>query len=248
MSPALLLCDWNGTLITDRDEKVILHYIARYIFWASIPFHPFRMASILSGKKMLDAMHDEDSHIKGDFDRVRSTIDIYNRKMLQGVPISLIHKSMERYARQQGTLDKLDYRLLRVVEKCHSNGITAGVFSAGLKYGIEAILEAAGYRDCFDLYMADVIEEDKGKAIRYGLTIYNRKPEVLLKLLDERNVPVRDVAYIGDSEDDTGCFEIVGYPIVSFLAPDELKQKYARSYNAFVPETEDELLRFLTSK
>ena len=172
MPPALLLCDWNGTLITDRDEKTILRYIARYIFWASIPFHPFRMASILGGKKALDAVHDEDSHIKGDFDKVRTTIEVYNNKMLKGVPISLINKSMKRYARQQETLDKLDYRLLRVVEKCHRNGITTGVFSAGLKYGIEVMLGAAGYFNSFDIYMADSIEEDNGKAVQYGLKIY----------------------------------------------------------------------------
>jgi phosphoserine phosphatase len=248
MPPALLLCDWNGTLITDRDEKTILGYVAKYIFRASIPFHPLRMASILSGKRELDALHDDDSHIKGDFDKVKVTIDTYNNRMLRGVPISLIHKSMERYARQQDTLDKLDYRLLRVVEKCHQEGMTTGVFSAGLKYGIETILDAAGYYNSFDLYKADSIEEDNGKAVRYGLTIYRRKPEVLLKLLDERNISLGEVAYIGDSEDDTGCFEIVGYPIVSFLAPDELKEKYARQYNAFVPGREDDLLHFLTSK
>jgi phosphoserine phosphatase len=206
------------------------------------------MASILSGKKALDAIHDEDSHIKGDFDKVRTTIDIYNAKMLKGVSVSLINRSMERYALQQETLDKLDYRLLRVVEKCHRGGMTTGVFSAGLKYGIEAILGVAGYFNSFDLYVADSIEEDNGRAVRYGLTIYNRKPEVLLNLLRERNVSVSEVAYIGDSEDDAGCFEIAGYPIVSFLAPDELKDKYASNYNAFVPENEDDLLRFLTSE
>jgi phosphoserine phosphatase len=248
MPPALLLCDWNGTLITDRDEKTILAYIARYTFKASIPFHPRRMASILSGKRALDALHDDDSHIKGDFDKVKITIDTYNDKMLRGVPVSLIHRSMERYARQRETLDKLDYHLLRVVEKCHQEGITTGVFSAGLKYGIESILGAAGYYNSFDIYTADSIEEDNGKAVRYGLTIYRRKPEVLLKLLGERNIPAHEVAYIGDSEDDTGCFEMVGYPVVSFLAPDELKERYARQYGAFVPEDEDDLLRFLTLK
>jgi hydroxymethylpyrimidine pyrophosphatase-like HAD family hydrolase len=53
------------------------------------------------------------------------------------------------------------------------------------------------------------------------------------------------VAYIGDSEDDEGCFEIVGYPVVAFLAPSDFKDKCARKYGAFVPDSEKDLADYL---
>ena len=46
------------------------------------------------------------------------------------------------------------------------------------------------------------------------------------------------MAYIGDSEDDEGCFEMVGYPVVALLAPDDFKVKCAQKYRAFVPNSE----------
>jgi hydroxymethylpyrimidine pyrophosphatase-like HAD family hydrolase len=53
------------------------------------------------------------------------------------------------------------------------------------------------------------------------------------------------VAYLGDSEDDEGCFEIVGHPVAAFLAPDELKQRFALKYKAFVPKDEKDLADYL---
>ena len=43
-----IICDWNGTLIEYRDEKPILERVARDLFKASIPFHPFRAFYILT--------------------------------------------------------------------------------------------------------------------------------------------------------------------------------------------------------
>jgi hydroxymethylpyrimidine pyrophosphatase-like HAD family hydrolase len=77
------------------------------------------------------------------------------------------------------------------------------------------------------------------------LNIYKKKPPLLLKLLRDRNIAASKVAYLGDSEDDEGCFEIVKYPVVAFLAPDELKQKFARKYKAFVPKDEKDLTDYL---
>jgi len=53
------------------------------------------------------------------------------------------------------------------------------------------------------------------------------------------------VVYLGDSEDDEGCFEIVRYPVVAFLAAEDLKERYARKYKAFVPENERDLANYL---
>ena len=105
--------------------------------------------------------------------------------------------------------------------------------------------QLAGYAECFDFIEADKLKANRGEAIGFGLDIYKKKPQFLLKLLKDRNMDASKVAYLGDSEDDEGCFEIVGYPVIAFLASDELKQKFALKYKAFVPKDEKDLADYL---
>ena len=119
------------------------------------------------------------------------------------------------------------------------------MFSAGYRYGIERILTAAGFHDDFDFYEADDLREENGKAVGFVVNIYRNKPRLLVDLLRRRDLDVDRVAYIGDSEDDEGCFDMVKYPVVPFLAPEEAKQRYARKYRAFVPQTERDLADFI---
>ncbi|UCC60877.1 MAG: hypothetical protein JSV02_03385, partial [Dehalococcoidia bacterium] len=87
--------------------------------------------------------------------------------------------------------------------------------------------------------------ENNGRAVGFSLDIYKRKHEVLAELLNELRLHPSRVVYIGDSEDDEGCFQIVGHPILAFLSTDALKEKYARDYYAFVPQDEADLANHL---
>jgi phosphoglycolate phosphatase-like HAD superfamily hydrolase len=109
------------------------------------------------------------------------------------------------------------------------------------------VLTVAGYYRYFDFCKADFLQEKNGRAVGFSLDIYKRKHEVLAELLNERRLDPSRVVYIGDSEDDEGCFQIVGYPVVAFLAPDLLKEKYASEYYAFIPRDEDDLVAYLRS-
>ena len=244
MSCEAIICDWNGTINGDRDERPILERIAVDLFKGSIPFHPFRMARLLKTKKELDALYREKRH-EVEFDYVIEMFSIYNQKIIKGVPVSFVRRSVENYANRQQTLEKLDYRVLRPVAERHRAGVTTGILSAGYGYGIQAILKAAGYDDCFDFYETNQLTESNGRAIAFELNIYKNKPQFLLNLLKGRNLDAKKVVYIGDSEDDTDCFKIVGYPVVAFLAPEELKQKYTEKYRAIVPADEAELAQYL---
>jgi phosphoglycolate phosphatase-like HAD superfamily hydrolase len=247
MSPDIIICDWNGTLIEYPDERPVLENTARDVFRASFPFHPFRMARIFRARKELEELYQRGrSNAEADF--IRALFRIYNERIIEGVPVSVILRSIERYARKRQTQSKLEHRVLRPIRACHQAGKTTGIFSAGYGYGIERILAVAGYADRFDFIEADKLKSNRGEAIGFGLDIYKRKPELLSKLLSDRNIDARKVAYLGDSEDDAGCFEIVGYPIIAFLATHELKQKFAPKYKAFVPKDEKELADFLISK
>ena len=244
MPPDVVICDWNGTLIEYRDERPVLDNTARDIFKASFPFHPLRMARILRARKELENLYTKGAR-NHDFDFIRELFHTYNDRIIKGVPVSWVLRSIEDYAHKPQTQAKLEHRVLRPIKECRQAGKATGIFSAGYSHGIERILAAAGYAECFDFIEADKLKENKGKAIEFGLNIYKRKGPLLLKLLQDRNMDASKVAYLGDSEDDEGCFEIVKYPVVAFLAPDELKQKFARKYRAFVPKDEKDLTDYL---
>jgi phosphoglycolate phosphatase-like HAD superfamily hydrolase len=247
MPPDFIICDWNGTLIEYPDERPVLENTARDVFKASFPFHPFRMARIFRARRELEELYKRGrSNAEADF--IRALFRIYNQRIIEGVPTSVILRSIEKYARKRQTQAKLEHRVLRPIQELHQAGKATGIFSAGYGYGIEKILAVAGYAECFDFIEADKLKANRGEAIGFGLDIYKKKPQFLLKLLQEKNIDASKVAYLGDSEDDEGCFEIVGYPVVAFLAPDELKQRFALKYKAFVPKDEKDLADYLSCK
>jgi len=244
MPPDVIICDWNGTLIEYPDERPVLENTARDVFKASFPFHPLRMARIFRARRELEELYKRGrSNAEADF--IRALFRVYNERIIEGVPVPVILRSIEKYARKRQTQAKLEYRVLRPIRECHQAGKTTGIFSAGYGYGIEKILAAAGYAECFDFIEADKLKANRGEAIGFGLNIYKKKPQFLLKLLKDRNIDASRVAYLGDNEDEEGCFEIVGYPVVAFLAPDELKQRFALKYRAFVPKDEKDLADYL---
>jgi len=243
MSCDAIICDWNGTVIEYRDEKPMLESIATDLFKASIPFHPFRMVRILKARGELETLYREGRR-QAEFDFVEEMFRIYNERIINGLPVSFVCRSVDKYANRQQTQAKLDHRVLRPIKERHQGGKTTGIFSAGYKYGIERILTVAGYNEYFDFCEADHLEEEGVRAIEFGLNIYKNKPRLLLKLLKDRNMDESRVAYVGDSEDDEGCFEMVRYPVVAFLAAEELKERYAQKYKAFVPKDEKDLANY----
>jgi len=247
MPPDVIICDWNGTLIEYPDERPVLENTARDVFKASFPFHPRRMARILRARRELEELYKKGrSNAEADF--IRALFRVYNERIIEGVPVPVILRSIEKYARKRQTQAKLEHRVLRPIRECHQAGKATGIFSAGYGYGIERILTIAGYGRDFDFIEADKLKASRGEAIGFGLNIYKRKPAFLLKLLKDKDMDAGKVAYLGDSEDDEGCFEIVGYPVVAFLATDELKEKFARKYKAFVPKDEKDLADYLSCK
>jgi len=239
-----IISDWNGTILGHRDEKPILTSIAVGVFRASVPFHPLRLVLILKARRELENLYHERRR-EGDFDYVTEMFKVFNGRIIHGAPVSVIHRTVERYAAEPQTQAMLDQRVLRPIREAHQAGKVTGVFSAGYCHGIESILMVAGFHGDFDFYQADGLRENDGRAVEFTLNIYRNKPRLLADLLRQRNLEASRVAYLGDSEDDEGCFELVKYPVVSFLAPEEAKQRYARKYRAFVPGSEKELSDYL---
>jgi len=244
MPPDAVVCDWNGTLIRYRDERPLLESLAIDLFQASLPLHPLRTLRILRARRPLKALYKARRHDQ-DFDFVVEMFQIYNKHVVNGVPLYHVHRSIERYARSPATQQALDHRLLQALGECSRSGKITGILSAGNAYGIDRTLAAANTRSYFDFCEASQLTHRGGKAIAFELAIYRRKPEHLLRLMEKRHLQPASTAYVGDSEDDEGCFRIVGYPVVAFLAPDRLKETFASRYDALVPKDERELSRYL---
>ena len=240
MACEAMISDWNGTLIGYRTEMPVLERVGVDAFRASIPFLPLRTLRILRARAQLRALRRQ-GRPETDFDFIKDMFSVFNRMVVSGLPTSVVQASFERYANNAETQSRLDLRLLRLAKDFHEAGKTTGILSAGYRQGIEKVLRVAGYRQYFDFCEADEFRTEDGRVLEFGLNIYRNKPKLLQRLLAERHLEAGSTAYVGDSEDDEGCFEIVGYPLVAFFAPDEFKDKCSRKYGAFVPGSESSL-------
>ena len=241
-----IISDWNGTITKDNDEKAILETIAKDLFKASIPLHLGRAARLLNVRAELETVYWQRGQ-DTEFDFATEMFKLYNPHVIYGLPISFIHRSVSRYATRRETQYKLDRRILRPIHSFHQAGKATGILSSGYGYGIDRILSVAGFRRCFDFRIANSFKQEGGRAIEFLLKIYKNKHQFLLEALSRRNLGGDRTVYIGNSEDDEGCFAIVRYPIVAFLASDEFKERCASRYKAFVPEDERDLVNYLSS-
>ena len=241
-----IISDWNGTITKDDDEKAILETIAKDLFKASIPLHLVRAARLLNVRAELEDLYWQGNQ-DTEFDFATEMFKIYNPQVIDGLPLSFIHRSVNRYAARKETQYKLDRRILRPIHSFHQGGKVTGILSSGYGYGIDRILSVAGFRRCFDFRIANSFKREGGRATAFILKIYKNKHQFLLEALSHRNLDGDRTVYIGNSEDDEGCFDIVRYPIVAFLASDEFKERCASRYKAFVPEDERDLMNYLSS-
>jgi phosphoglycolate phosphatase-like HAD superfamily hydrolase len=246
MTCSAIIRDWNGTLYEDFEDEAILRAIAVGLGRSYVPWHPLKFMSLLKAKNELETLNNKRNRDLGT-DRVIEIFRVYNEKVIKGAAMSLVRHSVERFSERRQVQDKVVHRALRPIADFHRTGTATGILSAGYRYGIEMILKSAGYIDCFDFCEANLLGESDGKATGFTLTIYKNKAEILLTLLRNRNLDPKKAAYLGDSLDEAGCFEAIGHPIVSFLAPDELKERFAKDYGAFIPRDEAELARYLQS-
>jgi phosphoserine phosphatase len=246
MACSAIICDWNGTLFEDIDEEGIARAMAVDLAKSYTPWHPSKLARLLKTKNELEALNPKRNQ-SPESDMVIEIFRIFNEKIINGVPMSLIRRFVEKYSNRRDVQNKIVYKVLRPIATRHESGTTTGILSAGYSYGIQMILKSAGYEDCFDFYEANLLTEANDKAIGFKLNIYKNKAEQLLRLLKDRDLDPKRTAYVGDSLDDEGCFEIVGHPIVSFLTADGLKLRFAQKYGAFIPKDESDLARYFQS-
>jgi phosphoglycolate phosphatase-like HAD superfamily hydrolase len=244
MPHSAIICDWNGTLFEDVDEEAIVKAIIVDLAKSYLPSHPFKFARLIKTKNELEILNRQRIQGGGN-DRLVAELQSYSEQLIKGVPMSMVRRLVDKYAHRRDVQNKLMLKVLRPVAERHKAGITTGILSAGYSYGIQMILKTAGYGECFDFYQANSLTETADRATGFTISIYKNKADLLLKLIKDMDLDPQKTAYLGDTLDDAGCFEVIGHPIVSFLTPEALKLKFALEYGAFIPKDESDLAAYL---
>jgi phosphoglycolate phosphatase-like HAD superfamily hydrolase len=244
MTIKYLICDWNGTLIGFNNEKPLFQAIGKEIFKSALPFNVGRIVRMQKAKAQMDELAGKWGREK-DLGLIKEIFQIFNTSFIEGIPMVKIIRFIDKYAASDMVQKKLQKELLNIVRGLKLKGKKTGIFSAACKYPIEKVIGVAGYDKDFDFIEADQIYSEDGKAMGFGLSIYGHKHELIDEIFQRRNINPEEVAYIADTEDEAGCFEKVKYPVVSLLVSDELKNKFAREYKAFVPESIEDLDNYL---
>jgi phosphoserine phosphatase len=241
----IIISDWNGTLIEDKDETPIVEFIGRELLKDSALLHPRRFLRLIMAKRQLEVLSRKVDLSTGLYplEIVKQMHQICNR-VIQGVEIDSIIKRVNLYAPHASK--RLEGRILRPIEEIHRRGKKTGILSVGYDYGIARILSAGGYREVFDFIEANGLETNGSRVSKLSFRI--GKSSWLTELLSRLSVSPEKTIYIGDANPDEPCFEVVGYPIVSFLATNAFKQHCAHKFGEqCVPETEADLRKYLQS-
>ena len=239
-----LICDWNGTLIGFNNEKPLFQAVGRAIFKSALPFNIPKIVRMQKGKAQMDVLGQQWGREK-DLSLINEIFNIFNSSFIEGAPVDKILGYIDKYAASDFVQEQLQRGLLDIVKEFSLQGKGTAIFSAACKYPIEKVVQVAGYEKYFNFIEADEIYTENSRTIGFGLNIYGRKPELLDKIIQQRAINPGEVAYIADSEDEGGCFEKIKYPVVSLLASEDVKKRFAGEYNAFVPENMADLDNYL---
>lgn len=248
-----IVSDWNGTLFEHPTDEVQNKKLAYAVLddakRAVLNGRIWRVGDIV---KLLKAKGELKRRLQQYYDGEGHLWEVYepfNENILRGRPVSFVNGVIDEYARE--SRDKVDDRVVRPIQTVHEDGKSTGILSVSYNYSIRRILEETGYSGVFDDIVAHTLETDGDRVVGLTLGIYERKPEVLrTEFFGKRGLRENDTIYLGDSEDDEPIAEILasGNFVVPFFASDEFKQRLASRYKAFVPESEDDLLKYLNSK
>jgi phosphoserine phosphatase len=253
MSYKAIVSDWNGSLFeypTDEVQNKKLAYAV--LDDAKHAVLKGRIWRVIDVVKLLKTKSELKKRLQQYYDGERHLWEVYepfNENVLKGRPVSFVNKVIDKYARESA--DKLDERVIRPIQSVHREGKRTAILSVSYDYSIRRILEKAGYPYVFDDIVANTLQTDGNRVVGLTLEIYERKPEVLkTEFFEKRGLREDDTLYLGDSEDDESIAEILvpGNFIVPFFASDEFKQRLASKHKAFVPESEEDLLKYLQSK
>ncbi|MEM7813692.1 MAG: hypothetical protein QW548_02205 [Candidatus Aenigmatarchaeota archaeon] len=241
-----IISDWNGVLYKDRDDSALFNAVTTAALKQSAPFHPVELFGLWQAKKQLEELKARVHRPDGSRDAsvTREMYRIFNERVVKGLPVNFVDKAISRYASRRDVQERLDAGMLEVLVKRNLSTML-GVLSSAYEGWIDAVLGAGKRLSYVDFVVANKLEEKDGKAVAFLLDIFDNKPEHLRRAAATYRFSLDRTAYIGDDEDDEGCFELVRWPVVSLYSRDEFKKRCAEKYRAFVPESHDDFGKWL---
>ena len=239
--------DWNGTLIQDRDDVGVLDAIRYKVQWER--FNPLSGGVRYHTKPFWDLWA-----LKNEVDRLYKYLNdganpeivykeiyaAYNKGVVEGLPMGFVESVIDEYAGDAA--QRVDKPVLDQIRKARSENPTLKYLvlgpSSGCRPAIEKTLESAGYEGVFTRVIGNRIEQMNGgkHAKRFGIELLGS--DVKRRFLEEdlamMDVSPADAIYMGDSEMDWGCFELLaeagGVPIVAPMAPKRFSESSASRY------------------
>lgn len=240
----LAICDWNRTLYPDYYEEgyfggICVWSLLRAIWNAEIE----RIVSMSClGLRCCALFLRAMVHRERGLDYMSRVTETINRGMVAGLSTDSVERFTEWYARW--AVRRMDRRLLDPLRAARErHGIRLAVISSGSRVGIRRTLELAGCP--FDVVVGNELRFDGDVVASLELSVMANKAEILGELLAGEGIAPDEVMYVGDSRPDEGCFAEVGYPVVSLLAREKDKRRFAERHAAFVPRNGEEFERYL---
>jgi len=245
MKPELIVSDWNGTLMTDRDDKAVLKQIGMDELKHALKTLRFgRVRELARTKKRLEEMTDKYRDDPESQARLlMETYKLYFLEVIDGLPLSRMLKSVRRYASK--AVDRLDpaFDELLMANKDH---ITTMILTSALYDGV---CEVTRRRGASLSVSGSGFGITKGRLTGLELRNYDNKHEVLENIVELRNYdnkrealensvshikPPERVVYMGDDFRDEQCAGVADTFVVAPLATDDFRQHMASTYGGKV--------------
>ena len=240
----MIVCDWNGTLFSERLEETFFLGLCRRATWRAVK----RVNLVALARLAICGMRCFGHYLLARrYPRrvpyhIGRIMDLLNRNVLGGLAREELDDYARRYARR--IQSRLDRRLLDPLAAVRAESqVILGVISSGCREGITAALADAGAG--FDFVRANAFRMEAGAATEFEFTHAADKHEELDRVLAEWDVPRESVMFIGDSPQDEQCLREVGYPVVSFFAAGARRQQLAEDCGAFVPADQEDFRRHI---
>lgn len=266
-------CDWNGTLFYDATDKEIHKEIIMGLLKESLK--RVVKGNIRSVSTISNLLYKSGKIIKGyaNYQRIRARkeedirkkiyemknaanriYEIFNESVLEGRSIDglsseFLNKAFERYAKKNR--NKLDIRIARPIRAVHQGKVYTFIISGSYQYAIKRVLDYSKFSDAFDEIIGTRIKEYCGIVVGIDESPRKEKTQLFInEFLKKRGYREQEIIYFGDCEFDLEIGEILppGNFIVSFFSEDDFKEFASTHYKAFVPESEEDLLKYLISK
>jgi len=245
MKPELIVSDWNGTLITDMDDKPVLKQIGidelaycakRLWLWG----RAWNLAILKGRLEKMAAQYRDDPQSQAEL--LHATYDLFNREVINGMPMDRVVCSVDRYA--EGAARRLDTAFYEMLEARRSLHVPAGIHTAAYRLGVMATLNIIApssrtdSRSRVSWVSGSTMETDKTGDIarRILLKNHDNKRDGLVEYAKQMKLEglLENAVYMGDDFRDEPCADVVGRFVVAPLALEEYRQHMASKYGAKV--------------